>query len=328
MSFVAWNRRRFMGAAAAGGSLLSFGRTSHAALPDTIRFVVGYAPGGASDALARALADGLARRSKRTTLVENKPGAGSLTAMRSTKNSPADGSVLFTSSAASVIQSLKPSNRVRLDSDFAPILITHRGQFTLFTNASVPVTTLKELIVYDRANPGKLSYASFGVGGQSHLAMELLNQKTGMKLTHVPYKSNAEAILSALKGETQVLLNPFSSLKQHVDAGKLRALAVTSKDPSPHAPGVPGMREAGVDGYEVSFWFGVNAPVGTPEATLQWLNQELNEVLREPVAQAVIRDQFGADTIGGSRDDFARVIAGEMKTYEDLIRTANIQLDG
>lgn len=326
MSYDAWNRRQFMGTAVAGGALLSFARAGHAALPDTIRFVVSYAPGGASDALARALADGLGRRSKRIALAENKPGAGGLIAMQTSKNAPPDGSVLFTSSAASIIQSIQPVNRVRLDRDFAPILMTHRGYFTVFTNASVPVTTLKELIAYDRANPGKLSYASFGIGGQLHLAMELLKQKTGMTITHVPYKSNAEAIASVLKGEAQVSLNPFSGLKQYIDAGRLRALAVTSTDPSSHAPGVPSMREAGVDGYDVSFWFGINAPAGTPEATLQWLNQELNEVLREPAAQAVIRDQFGADTIGGSRDDFARVIASEMKMYEDLIRTANIKL--
>jgi len=322
-----WNRRRFMGAVAAGGALLGVGRTAHAALPDLIRFVVSYAPGGSSDLLFRALAESISRRTKRTVLVENKPGAGGLVAMQSTKSAPADGSVLFVSSAASIIQSVNPANRVRLDREFAPIVLTHRGQFTLFTNAAVPVTTFKELIAYDRANPGKLSYASFGIGAQIHLAMELLRQKTGMTLTHVPYKSNTEAILSVLKGETHVSLNPYSGLKQHIDAGKLRALAVMSKDPSPDAPGVPGLRDSGVDGPEVSFWFGVNAPAGTPDATLQWLNQEINVGLREPAAQAIIRDQFGAETVGGPREDFARVIATEMKTYEDVIRTANIKFD-
>lgn len=327
MSNETWDRRRFIRAATAGGAALAFGRAADAALPDTIRFVVSYVPGGASDILARSLANGLAQRSNRTVIVENKPGAGGLVAFQTTKSAPADGSVLFISSAASIIQSIKPANKIRLDRDFTPIILTHRGHFTLFSNASVPATTLKELVAYDRANPGKLSYASFGVGAQTHLSMELLKQKTGMTLTHVPYKSNAEAIMSVVKGETHVSFNPFSGIKQHIDAGRVRALAVTSAGRSTYAPGVPGMRESGVEGYDVSFWFGWNAPAGTPDATVEWLNQQLNELLREPAAQAIIRDQFGADTVGGSRADFGRHIASEMQVYEDLIRTAHIKLD-
>ncbi|MGE4336029.1 MAG: Bug family tripartite tricarboxylate transporter substrate binding protein [Pigmentiphaga sp.] len=329
MNYVALNRRRFIGAMAAGSAMLGVGRAAYAdELPKTMRFVVSYTPGGASDSLARALATGLANRTQNVVITENKPGAGGLVAMQATKTAPPDGSVLFTSSAASIIQSLDPENGVHLERDFEPVMITHRGHFTLFVNADLPVTSLAELIAYDKANPGKLSYASFGMGGQSHLAMELLKQKTGMTLTHVPYKSNAETVASVLKGETQVSLNPYTGLKQHIDAGKLRALAVTSQEPSDFAPGVPSMKEAGVDDYEVTFWFGVNAPAGTPRQTLDRLNRELNVVLLEPTAQSVIRNQFGAATLGGTREDFARIIDSELKMYGDLIRSANLDLKG
>ncbi|MGE0801703.1 MAG: Bug family tripartite tricarboxylate transporter substrate binding protein [Lautropia sp.] len=328
MSYDAWNRRQFIRTMAAAGALTSIGRAGHAAVPETIRIVIGYAPGGASDALIRVLAAGLARRNKWVVVPENKPGAGGLLSMQATKIAPADGSVLLSTSAASIIQSLSAANRVRLDRDFAPVIISLRGYFTLFSNASVPVTSLKELIAFDKANPGKLSYASFGVGSQLHLAMELLKQKTGMTITHVPYKSSSESMASVLKNETQISFTPYSGIRQHIEAGRLRALAVSSKAPSEFAPGVPSMQQAGLDDYEVAFWFGLNAPAGTPEATLELLNKELNVVLREPATQTVIREQFGAQTLGGSREDFARVIATETKMYDDLIRTANIRLEG
>lgn len=289
-----------------------------------LKIVVSFGAGGTNDLLARVLAEKLSPRLNRPVIVEPKPGAAGLVAARYVMNLPPDGNTILMTTVSMPILTGKLDPPFDVRKDFTPIIQLNRGTHVLHVNSSVPVKTVAELVAYSKANPDKLSFGSFGIGGHTHLIMELLVQRTGAKLTHVPYRSLQETHLAIVKNEIQVTMSPYASMKALMEDGKVRALAMVSAESE--VPGIPGMKAAGIPDFDQHFWFGFHGPAGTPAPVVERLNKAFNEVLGEKEMIDVIA-RFGAKPVGGTPQDFARAVSAEVDIWKDVIRRGNIQFD-
>ena len=319
-----------VGAAAVGltcAALLGAATAQAADYPTRpVRWIVGYPPGGTTDILARLVGHWLSERLGQQFVIENKPGAGNNIATEAPIRSPADGyTVLLVNPAnainATLYQKL-PFNFIR---DTVPVGGIMRVPNVMEVNPSVPASTVAEFIAYAKANPGKINWASSGNGTSVHLSGELFKIVTGVDLTHVPYRGSAPALTDLISGTVQVMFDNMPSSLPHIQAGKLRALAVTTAQRSDALPGVPTVAET-VQGYEASAFFGMSVPKGTPDEVTGILNREINAALADPGMKAKLAE-LGGIPIAGSPADFGRVVSEETEKWAKVIKSGGVTLE-
>jgi len=290
-----------------------------------IKFVVPYPPGGGTDVVARILVDPLAAELGQPIVIDNRGGAAGNLGTDIVAKSPADGyTILFTLSSHTINPKLYEKLPFDVERDFAPISLAAQIPQILVANPSVPITSVKELIAYAKANPGKLNYASVGIGSPAHIAGELLKLKTGIDMVHVPYKGGGPAVTDTIGGQVQLAFVSLPAALQHVKSGRLRAIAVTSAKRSASAPDVPTIAESGVPDYAVESWYGALAPAKTSPATVARLNAAFLKVLGDPQVKERLFAQ-GAEAAPSTPAEFDRVIKDELAKWELVIKTARIK---
>ena len=291
-----------------------------------IRYVVPFPPGGSSDLIARAIAPRLSEKLGQQVVVENRPGAGGMIGVDIVAKAPPDGYTIGLAAAGALSSNihLYPSMPFNPEKDLAPVTMLAIIPFFLVAHPSQP-GTLKELIAAAKAKPGALAVGYGGNGSTMHLAGELFNMMAGVKLQPVPYKGSGPVSTDVLGGQVPFGVVDVPSAIAHVRAGKMRALAVTSKRRIVAAPEVPTFEEAGVPGYEAIGWFGTVAPANTPPAVIQRLHREIVAALQDPE----IRERAlaaGAEPFTDTPQEFAALIREETRKWAEVIRTANIKL--
>lgn len=289
-----------------------------------IHLIVGFPPGGGIDIVARLIAQWLTERLGQQVIVENKPGAGGNVATEIVVRSPPDG---YTLTYVGPVAAINPAFFKNLGFDFirdiAPVASFMRVPLVLEVTPSLPVTTVPELIAYAKANPGKLNMASSGIGTAGHVAGELFQMMTEVKLFHVPYRGETPALNDLMAGRVQVTFNPLPASIGHLKAGKLRALAVTTTTRSQIFPSIPCVSDF-VPGYEASVWYGVGAPKNTPTAIIDRLNAEINDALADPKIESRFA-ALGGMVLRGSPADFGKLIAEETAKWAKVVKFAGIQ---
>ena len=291
-----------------------------------IKVIVSLAPGGVADILARALAAKLGEAGK-TVVVENRTGGSGVIGADAAAKSPPDGYTLYMGFHGT--QSILPHlTKLPYDpaKDFLPVIFIATSPNILIVHPSIPVQTPKELVAYAKANPGKLSYGSPGVGSSGHLAGEQFKQIHGLDIVHVHYRGAAPALQDLVAGQVQVMFDIVPLTKQQLEAGKVRALAVTAAKREPAVPQVPTMAEAGMPGIEGGPWFGLFAPAGTPRAAIDWLNSETRRVFSAPDMRQRFEGQ-GLTLPLGTPEEFGAHVVAETKRWGEVIRAGNIKLE-
>ena len=293
-----------------------------------IRVIVPVPAGGTPDVVARMVSPGLSALLGQQLVIDNRGGAGGLIGAELAAKAAPDGYTLFFSSPGSLTILPHMHKKVEYDTlrDFAPVSLVASGPFLLITHPSVPVKTVKDLIALAKAQPGKLNYASAGSGAANHLAMELFKSMAAVDITHVPYKGAPQAVTDLIGGSVNLMFNSIPPVIQHIRAGRLRLLAVSSAKRSPQLPDVPTVSEAGVPGYEFTTWFGLLAPARTPPAILARLNAELVKVVHAPEMKAQLEIQ-GYDPVGGTPQEFSAFIRAENAKYAKLVRLSGAKVD-
>jgi tripartite-type tricarboxylate transporter receptor subunit TctC len=299
-------------------ALLSLGAQAQEYPNKPLRIIVGFSAGGGVDGNMRAVAQSMTKRLGQNVIVENRPGAGGNIGIQYTIGQPADGYTITLVSTAATIASAKASPPYNIEKDLTPIIFFGDVALAIYVNPSLPVKNIQELIAYAKQRPGKLSFASIGVGSTGHLAFEVFKNLYGLYIVHVPYKSTGETTRAVLSGETEIGMDPFSSVGPLTEAGKLRVLAVASAKRHPVSPNVPAMEESGVRNYEFFTWTGLSAPAGTPPAVIQKLNATLNAVLQEPEIKTRL-ERGGYQVRGGSPEEFGRYISKEVGIWRKVI---------
>ncbi|MGP0093679.1 MAG: tripartite tricarboxylate transporter substrate binding protein [Xanthobacteraceae bacterium] len=291
-----------------------------------VHWIVPYTPGGTTDITARLIGDALGKRLGQQFVVENRPGAGNNLGTEAVTRAEPDGYTLLLVNPANAINATLykhlPFDFLR---DIVPVAGISRVPNVMEVNPAVPAKTVAEFIDYAKANPGKINMASAGNGTSVHLSGELFMAMTGVKLTHVPYRGSAPAITDMLAGQTQVMFDNLPASIEHIRAGALRALAVTTVTRSPALPDVPTVAET-VPGYEASAWFGMGAPKGTPAEVIDKLNREVSAVLADPAMQASLA-QLGGVPMPGSPADFGNTIAAETEKWAKVVKFSGASID-
>jgi tripartite-type tricarboxylate transporter receptor subunit TctC len=321
-------RRNFLHLAAGAAALPAVPRFAWGQSYPTrpVRWIVGFAPGGGNDIVARLMGQWLSERLGQPFVIENRPGAGTNIATEVVVNAPPDGYTLLLAGIPNAFNaSLFGKLNFNFIRDIAPVAGIIRGPQVMVVNPSVPANTVAEFIAYAKANPGKVNMASAGTGGGAHLAGELFKTMAGVNLVHVPYRSNGPALVALLGGQAEVLFPSLPSSIEYIRTGKLRGLAVTSAMRSEAMPELPTVGEY-VPGYEISAWYGMGAPKGTPTEVIDKLNREINEILADPKAKARLAD-LGGTVLAGSPADFGKYIADETEKWGKVIQTLNIKAD-
>jgi tripartite-type tricarboxylate transporter receptor subunit TctC len=321
-------RRTFLHLAAGAAALPAVSRIASALdYPSRpVRWIVGFAPGGGNDIVARLMGQWLSERLGQPFVIENRPGAGTNIATEVVVNAPPDGYTLLLAGIPNAFNaSLFGKLNFNFIRDIAPVAGIIRMPLVMVVNPSVPANTVPEFIAYAKANPGKVNMASAGTGGGTHLAGELFKIMAGVNLMHVPYRSNGYALTALLGGQVYVLFPSLSSSIEYIRTGKLRGLAVTIAMRSEALPDLPTVGEF-VPGYEISAWYGVGAPKGTPAEVIDKLNREINVILADPNAKARLAD-LGGTALVGSPADFGKYIADETQKWGKVIQALNIKAD-
>ncbi|MBS0609283.1 MAG: tripartite tricarboxylate transporter substrate binding protein [Proteobacteria bacterium] len=292
-----------------------------------VTIVVPFAPGGAADTMARQLAERLNKRLGQPVIVENKPGAGTMIASEYVAKAAPDGhTVLLAASSLGIAPALYSKVNYDPVKDFTPISQVASVVHVLEVHPSVPVKSVGELIAWLKANPGKANYGSVGAGTSTHLESELFNTMAGVKMTHVPYKGSAPALMDLVGGNLQVMFDAWASSGPFVRDGKTRLLAVTTAQRSKILPDVPTVAESGLPGYEAMPWLGFVAPAGTPAAAVNRFHAELTEVLKEPEVQERFRN-LGLDIIGNTPEQFAEFIKKDIVKWAKVVKDSGAKAD-
>ncbi len=291
-----------------------------------VRFVVGYPPGGATDILARLIGQRLSEKLGQQFVIENKPGAGNNIGTEAVVNAEPDGyTVLLINPANYINASLYPNLKFNFIRDIAPVASFTRVPNVMTVAPTVPAKTVTEFIAYVKANPGKVNMASSGNGTSVHLSGEMFMAMSDTKMQHVPYRGAAPAITDMLGGQVQVIFDNMPSIIQHIRAGSLRALAVTTAVRSPQLPDVPTVAET-VPGYEASALFGMGAPKKTPPEIVEKLNREINAVLAEPEMKKRLVE-LGGEPLAGTPDAFGAAIAAETQKWEKVVKFSGAKVE-
>lgn len=317
----------FSGVVVAGLALMASGAPAAAQnYPNhPIKMVVPFAPGGA-DVMARLVGDRITAALGQPVVIENRPGgAGGTVGTKSVTLAEPDGYTLTLASPGPI--TVAPAVNKKLDYDplkqLVPVAMIATSPFVMVVNPKVPAKTVQEFITYAKANPGKVNFVSPGFGTSSHLFGELLKQRTGINIVHIPYRGATPAIVDLVAGQVQMFFDNIRNLKPLILDGRLRALAVTSDTRNPQLPEVLTMAESGLDKFVGFYWNGVLAPAGTPTAIVERLNAVINEGLRSPEAQAALAN-LGMQPKLGSPQDFAALIAAEHQGWAAVAKAANL----
>jgi len=320
-------RRQFLHLAAAAAALPAASGFAWAQTYPSrpVRIIVGFAAGGPNDILARLIGQWLSERLGQPFVIENRPGAGSNIATEAVVRAPPDGYTLLLVGTPNAINATLYDNlNFNFIRDIAPIAGLIRGALVMVVHPSVPAKTLPEFIAYAKANPGKLSYGSGGVGGITHITAEQFKQEAGgLDIVHVPYRGVAPALTDLLGGQVQVLFTNLALLIGYIETGKLRALAITTATRSEALPNIPTIGEF-VPGYEASSVFGLGAPRNTSTEIIDRLSNEISAALADPGFKARLAHLDGT-ALSGSPADFGKLIAEETEKWRGVIQLANIK---
>ena len=292
-----------------------------------IKFLMSAPAGSSIDVLGRAIADKLKDRLGQPVVVENKPAAGGTVATAEVAHSAPDGYTMVLAfngplSFAPLLQKLPYD----VGKDLAPVIITSSQPNVLAVSATLPVRSIAELVAYAKANPGKLNYASVGNGSSSHLNMELFKSVAGFDAVHVPFNGSPPAVKSTVQNETQMIFAVMQPLQPQIQAGTLRALAVTTAKRFSLLPDLPSIAESGYPGFEALAWNGVLVAAGTPRPIVARLNTEMNAILKEPEMRQKMQG-FGFDLVGGTPEEFGALISGETAQWAPVIKKVGLKVD-
>jgi len=294
----------------------------------TIRIVIAQAPGSATDVISRIVGNRLGEALGQSMVVDARPGAGGVLGTEIAARAPADGYTLFmgnnsTHGSNPALYSKLPYDAIK---DFSPIILVVAMPYVLNVHSSLPVKTVKELIVFAKARPGQINYASAGNGSTHHFCGELLKSLAGIDIVHVPYKGSTPGLTALVAGEVTMMFSNVDNSQPHIKSGRMRALAVTSGKRATPLPEVPTMEEAGVRDFQVLSWFGLLAPAGTPAAVITRVNAETVKVLARPDVSAALAAQ-GMDVMSGTPDQFANHIKSEIARMTKIAATAGIKAE-
>jgi tripartite-type tricarboxylate transporter receptor subunit TctC len=322
------HRRQFLHLAAGAAALPAVSRLAWAQAYPTrpVRIIAPFAAGGNVDLTARMMGELLSQRLGQPFIIENRPGAGTNIGTEAVVRAPADGyTLLLVSPSAAINATLYEKLNFNFIRDIAPVASVIRAPFVMEINPSVPAKTVPEFIAYAKSNSGKVSMASAGIGSGSHLAGELFKIMSETNLVVVHYRGTGPALTDLIGGQVQLYFDAIPASIEHIRAGKLRALAITTATRSELLPETPSLSEF-LAGYDVSFWAGIAAPKNTPVAVIERLNQAINAALADPKIKARLAD-LGATVLPGSPADFAKLIAEETEKWGKVIRAANIKAE-
>ena len=320
--------RKFLHLAAGAAALPAVSRVAWAQTYPTrpVRLIVPVAPAGVSDITARLIGQWLSERLGQPFIIENRPGAGNSIGTEAVVRAPADGyTLLLVGGFNAVNATFYDKLNYNFIRDIAPVASIVRTPFVMVVNPSVPAKSVPEFIAYAKANPGRITFGSAGIGGSNHLAGELFKFMAGVNMVHVPYRGIAPALNDLLGGQVQVTFASMPSSIEYISAGRLRALAVTTVSRAEALQDIPTVGEF-VPGYEASAWFGIGAPKATPAEIIEKLNKEVNAALADPRMKARIVD-LGGDVLALSPADFGKLIADETEKWGKVIRALNIKAD-
>jgi tripartite-type tricarboxylate transporter receptor subunit TctC len=320
--------RRGLLTCASAATLAAGGRADAAAYPvKPIQFMVPFTPGGGADTLARLVATDVSARLGQTVVIENRAGAGGNIAAQVVSHARPDGYTLLEGNLAHAIAMTMNRRRTYdIIRDFAPITELGSVPFALCVPGKSELRTVGDLIAAAKANPDKLNYASSGIGGPSHLAMELFKSMTGVQIVHVPYKGASPAMEDLMGGRVQLAFLTVPAMQPLLRSGMLRVLGVASLEPLATVPGVPAIAQSGVPGFEASTWFGVMAPAGTPPDIIKTLNSAFNASLARPETRARLEAE-GFALAGGSPEQFEAYIAAETRKWAPVVIAAGAVVD-
>lgn len=292
----------------------------------SVRIIVPFAPGGGSDFIARAIAPPLSKAMNQQFVVDNRPGAGSTLGSEIALKSPADGyTLLLISGSYTTSPSLYKNLKYDALNDMASVIQTENGPYVITVHPSLPVKDVKQLVALAKSKPTQLNYASTGNGGITHLASELFALRTGIKITHIPYKGTGPGVINTIAGETQMMVGAVSAVIGHIGNGRLRGLAVSSPKRLPALPDTPTVMEGGFK-YQVNNWHGVIAPKGTPKSVVDRLNSEINKAIKDPdFAKRIAQD--GLEPAGGTPEAFAELLKREVREWAEVVKAANVKAD-
>jgi tripartite-type tricarboxylate transporter receptor subunit TctC len=293
-----------------------------------IKLIVGFAPGGAADYVARNISVPLGQALGQSIVIENKPGAGSSIAAEQVVKSAPDGYTILIASPSSI--SVNPALNPKLGykpSDLQPISKITSSPVVIAVNPGTGINSVKELIAKAKQDPGALNYATSGNGSAPHLAAALFGQIADVKMTHIPFRGGSLAIQSVIAGDTQLTFGTPPSVLPMIQAGRLKGLAISAKERSPLAPGLPGMREAGLPDYAIEFWYGLFVPAGTPPAIVQKLFEATQEALKQSNVKASLAREGTDVSLSTSPAQFAKFLAEDEKFWVRLVKSAEVTVD-
>jgi tripartite-type tricarboxylate transporter receptor subunit TctC len=319
-------RRQFLHLAAGAAALPAISRFAWAqtypARP--VHLIVGFPAGGPQDIVMRLIGQWLSERLGQSFVIENRPGAGGNVGAETVVRAAADGYTLLSVSSPNAINATLYDNlNFNFIRDIAPVASIIRVPLVMEVNPSVPVKTVPEFIAYAKANPGKISYASAGIGTPQHVSAELFKMMTGVNMVHVPYRGAAPALMDLIGGQVQVMIDTTPASMAYIRAGRLRPLAVTTATRADVLPDLPTVGDF-VPGYEATSWFGVGVPKNTPAEIIEKLNKEINAALADPKIKARLVD-LGGTVLPGSPAEFAKLIADETEKWAKVIKFAGIK---
>jgi tripartite-type tricarboxylate transporter receptor subunit TctC len=293
-----------------------------------VTIVVGFSPGGAADQLARLFSQKFSAAFGQSFVVDNRAGAAGTIAAGAVAKSPADGYTLLmgVTASQSIAPSMYKSMRYQAEKDFKPISLIAQIPLAFVVSPAVKANSPQEFVALAKAQSTPFSFASSGTGGIPHLTGELFQLTTGIKMTHIPYKGGAPAMTDLVGGRVDVMFDHLPTVLPHIRAGKLRGLGIVGTHRAAALPQLPTLRELGISGVEISSWFGLLAPAGTPDAVVQMLQAEVSKILATEEVKAQLRT-IGAEPVGSTSKEFAQIINADSKKWAELIRVTGITAD-
>ena len=293
-----------------------------------IRLVIGFAPGGAADSVARAMSDAFAKELGQPVVVDNRPGNGSSIAADMVAKSSPDGYTLLIASPSSI--SVNPALNPALTytaKDLTAITKITTSPLVLAVNPATGIRSVPDLIAAAKKDPGKLNYSTSGNGSAPHLGAALFSQLTGVQMTHIPYRGGSPAIQSVMAGDTQLTFGTSPSVLPQVNGGKLLALAVSTRERSALVPGLPGMREAGLPEYNLEFWYGMFVPAGTPQPIVKKIFDATVAAMQQPSVKAILAREGTEVSLSASPEQFSAFLVEDDKFWVNLAKSANLKLE-
>jgi len=292
-----------------------------------IRLIVPYAPGGGADAIGRIIAKRVSETIGQPIVIENRGGAGAILGTEAVKNADPDGYTLLVGQSGPI--SINPAvyKNLRYDPvrDFAPVTMTTAYPYILVINSRLPAQTLQDFVALAKSKPGEFNFGTTGIGAANHLVAELFNSRAGLKMTHIPYRGTALAVGDLLAGQVTMVFADAVSALPHIQAGTLRALAVSSKERAAIAPDVPTIAESGYPGFDAIGWHGILAPAKTPPAIVDRLNAEIVKALKDPATKALLETQ-AMQLVGNSPQEFAAFIKQDIALWQTVATQANVEV--